>query len=56
MHTLRKWYINAGALGKHAKLGSATASATGLHLTEEVWFSRVYNNERVSNTYRCVHK
>jgi hypothetical protein len=27
-----------GALGKHVKLGSATASATGLHLTEEVWF------------------
>jgi hypothetical protein len=25
------------ALGKHAKLRSATASATGLHLTEEVW-------------------
>lgn len=39
-----------GALGKHAKLGSATASATGLHLTEEVWFSRVHNDERVSNT------
>jgi hypothetical protein len=31
-------------------LGSATASATGLHLTEEVWFSRVHNDERVSNT------
>lgn len=31
-----------GPLGKHVKLGSVTASATGLHLTEEAWFSRVH--------------
>jgi hypothetical protein len=45
-----------GALGKQAKLGSATASATGLHLTEEVWFRRVHNDERVSTPRTMLQK